>query len=127
MKSRLVLTLLLVAGFMLSTTGATLAVSGSSGSGSAAESQYLSPTNEHGVKGAKESGTNGKNGTEAADESGETEPATVEQEAVTSEESGTLPFTGFVAIPLLLIGVAMIGFGAVLRFRARRDDTAAGH
>src|ERR1700744_3882578 len=60
MKSRLALTMVLVAGFMFSTTGATLAISGSSGSGSASESQYVSPTNEehgdHGVKGAEEKG-----------------------------------------------------------------------
>src|ERR1700753_524804 len=43
MKSRLALTLLLVAGFMFSTTGATLAISGSSGSGSAASNQYQPP------------------------------------------------------------------------------------
>ena len=131
MKSRLVLTLLLVAGFMLSTTGATLAISGSSGSGSAAENQYVpNEGGQHGVKGAKESGSNGKKGdnaTSPANDSAETEPATVEQEAVTSGSSSTLPFTGFLAIPLLLIGVVMIGFGAVLRFRSRGDDTAAGH
>src|ERR1700754_5158615 len=65
MKSRLALTLLLVAGFMLSTTGATLAISGSSGSGSAATNQYVQPTNEesgHNEQGTK--GVNGKGGNE---------------------------------------------------------------
>src|SRR6201994_308747 len=62
MKSRLALTLLLVAGFMFSTTGATLAISGSSGSGSAATSQYVAPHNEghpheHGVKGENTKGS----------------------------------------------------------------------
>jgi hypothetical protein len=33
--------------------------------------------------------------------------------------SGSLPFTGFVAIPLLVGGVALAGTGAVLRRRTR--------
>ena len=40
MKSRLALTLMIVAGLMLSTTGAGLAISGNSGSGNAATNQY---------------------------------------------------------------------------------------
>src|ERR1700750_1551848 len=60
MKSRLALTLLLVAGFMLSTTGATLAISGSCGSGSAASNQYVQPTNEE--SGHNEQGTKGVSG-----------------------------------------------------------------
>ncbi len=64
MKSRLALTLLLVAGFMLSTTGATLAISGSSGHGSAATNQYIQPGNEghHNERGTK--GVSGKGGNE---------------------------------------------------------------
>src|ERR1700710_186925 len=64
MKSRLALPLLLVAGFMLSTTGATLAISGSSGSGNAATNQYVQPHNEsghHNEQGTK--GASGKGGT----------------------------------------------------------------
>lgn len=133
MKSRLALTLLLVAGFMLSTTGATLAISGSSGSGSAATNQYVQPHNEegtHGEQGTK--GVHGKGGNEnntlneepAAEV--EVEPAPVaEQQAVVSSGS-SLPFTGFVAIPLLVIGVGLILVGATLRLKSRKD-TAAGH
>lgn len=107
MKSRLALTLVLVAGFMLSTTGATLAITGSSGSGSAAESQYVQATNEGGN--VKSLGGNGP----AA------EPVAANQEQVVSSGSGSLPFTGFVAIPLLIIGVGLIGAGAVLRYKSR--------
>jgi hypothetical protein len=132
MKSRLALTLLLVAGFMLSTTGATLAISGSSGSGSAADNQYVQPHNEegtHGEQGTK--GVNGKGGNEK--NTLEEEPAEVEvepapaaeQQAVVSSGS-SLPFTGFVAIPLLVIGVGLILVGATLRLKSRKD-TAAGH
>lgn len=146
MKSRLALTLLLVAGFMFSTTGATLAISGSSGSGSAATSQYVAPHNEghpheHGVKGentkggecanggnsgAGGNGTNGNgcNTLEAEPVAVETEPApAAEQQAVVSNGS-SLPFTGFVAIPLLIIGVGMILVGAVIKLKSRKDPLA---
>jgi hypothetical protein len=148
MKSRLALTLLLVAGFMFSTTGATLAISGSSGSGSAATSQYVAPHNEgkpheHGVKGENTkggecvngansgAGGNGGNGNgndcntlEAEPVAVETEPApAAEQQAVVSSGS-SLPFTGFVAIPLLIIGVGMILVGAVIKLKSRKDPLA---
>src|ERR1700710_2899078 len=67
MKSRLAMMLVIAAGFMLSTTGAGLAISGSSSSGSAAESQYTpAGVEEHGghhsenqgVKGAATKGGN---------------------------------------------------------------------
>jgi hypothetical protein len=130
MKSRLALTMLLVAGFMLSTTGATLAISGSSGTGNASESQYVSPHNEHGgnhgVKGANEKGgnktLNGPNGGNQPVEV-ETAPAPVEQQAVVSNGS-SLPFTGFVAIPLLIIGLALIVGGGVMRLKSRKDPLA---
>jgi hypothetical protein len=132
MKSRLALTLLLVAGFMLSTTGATLAVSGSSGSGSAATNQYVQPGNEegghHNEQGTK--GVNGKGGNNTLNEEPATEvevtPApAAEQQAVVSSGS-SLPFTGFVAIPLLVIGVGLILVGATIRLKSRKDS-AAGH
>src|ERR1700743_1340884 len=67
MKSRLAMMLVIAAGFMLSTTGAGLAISASSSSGSAAESQYTpAGVEEHGghhsenqgVKGAATKGGN---------------------------------------------------------------------
>jgi hypothetical protein len=151
MKSRLALTCLLVAGFMLSTTGATLAITGSSGSGSAASNQYEQPQNEagtHGTKGVEEHGGKcteggGNGGNAGGNDAGENgkncnEPATTlapevevaaapaaEQQAVVSSGS-SLPFTGFVAIPLLVIGVGLILVGATLRLKSRKDP-AAGH
>jgi LPXTG-motif cell wall-anchored protein len=137
MKSRLALTCLLVAGFMFSTTGATLAISGSSGNGSASESQYVSPTNEHGdhgVKGAEEKGSNKTlNGPNKGNGNGpssgnqpvvvESAPAPVEQQAVVNSGS-SLPFTGFVAIPLLIIGLAMIVGGGIVGLKSRKDPVA---
>jgi hypothetical protein len=161
MKSRLALTLMLVAGFMLSTTGVGLAISGSSSSGSAASSQYVpSGTGgnhpEHEVKGVEEKGGKcvnggsgnggnggngganggngsanggGKNCTEAAGTSSEpapeveVAPAAAEQQAVVSEGS-SLPFTGFVAIPLLVIGLGLIVVGAVVGLKPRKEPSA---
>jgi hypothetical protein len=152
MKSRLALTLMLVAGFMLSTTGAGLAISGSSSSGSAASSQYVSPGEgsgnhhpEHEVKGANENGgnngcqegANGGNGGNSGSncQSGEptstlapapeveVAPAAAEQQAVVSEGS-SLPFTGFVAIPLLVIGLGLIVVGAVVGLKSRKEPSA---
>jgi hypothetical protein len=154
MKSRLAMMLVIAAGFMLSTTGAGLAISGSSSSGSAAESQYTpAGVEEHsgnhsenqGVKGAATkggndcsgNGSNGGGGNSGANgsncnEPAETEPAPAEvevapvpaeQQAVVSSGS-SLPFTGFVAIPLLIIGVLMVVGGAMLRFKSRKQHTA---
>lgn len=152
MKSRLALTVLLVAGFMLSTTGATLAISGSSGSGSAASSQYVSPGTgggsqhpEHEVKGANENsgkctegGGKGAGGNSGANANGngcnesapvntlepapqvEVAPAAAEQTAVVSSGS-SLPFTGFLAIPLLVIGLGLIVVGAVIGLKSRNE------
>jgi hypothetical protein len=126
MKSRLALTLLLVAGFMFSTTGATLAISGSSGSGDAATNQYVQPHNESGHH--NEQGTKGASGKGGTNKTLNEEPATevvvepapaAEQQAVVSSGS-TLPFTGFVAIPLLIIGVGLILVGAVIRLKSRK-------
>jgi hypothetical protein len=156
MKSRLALTLLLVAGFMLSTTGATLAISGSSGNGGAASTQYVSPGTgggnhpEHEVKGVNEQGgkencksnggNNGGGGNGGAGNGGgencntpaptleptaevEVAPVAAEQQAVVSSGS-SLPFTGFVAIPLLVIGLGLIVVGAVLRLKSRKEPVA---
>jgi hypothetical protein len=155
MKSRLAMMLVIAAGFMLSTTGAGLAISGSSSSGSAAESQYTpAGVEEHsghhsenqGVKGAATKGNdcsgngNGSNGgggnsgangsncnepaeTEPAPAEVEVAPVPAEQQAVVSSGS-SLPFTGFVAIPLLIIGVLMVVGGAMLRFKSRKQHTA---
>lgn len=152
MKSRLAMMLVIAAGFMLSTTGAGLAISANSSSGSAAESQYTpAGVEEHGgnhsenqgVKGAAtkggnectgngsnggnagggNSGANGSNCNEPAPAEVEVAPVPAEQQAVVSSGS-SLPFTGFVAIPLLIIGVFMVLGGAMLRLKSRKQHTA---
>lgn len=114
MKSRLAMTMILVLGVMMSGTGATIAITGASDTGSAGVSQYGN-ANENG----QEQGGNNLAGQEqggGGDNGDDTQP--VEQVAAQGG-SGSLPFTGFVAIPLLVGGVALAGTGAVLRRRTR--------
>lgn len=120
MKSRLALTMVIAAGFMLSTTGATLAITGSSGSGNAAQNQYghVLANEEGGNNGTKAKSLGGGGGNEP-------QPSTAEQVQVASTSSGSLPFTGFVAIPLLIVGIGLLSFGAILRKRVAARGTTS--
>ena len=107
MKSRLALTAILVLGVMMSGTGATIAITGASDSGSAGVAQYGLGNEEE------------ENGNLAGAQQGggdDTQPA---EQVAAQGDSGSLPFTGFVAIPLLVGGVALAGTGLVLRRRTR--------
>jgi hypothetical protein len=117
MKSRLALMLMIVAGLTMSTTGATLAITGSSGSGSAAVNQYdtVAPQQDEGDQ--PEAGTLGTEDSGDDGDDGDTAPV-AEQVEVAGDDGGSLPFTGFIAIPLLLGGVALVSVGAVLRRKA---------
>jgi hypothetical protein len=141
MKSRIAMTALLVCGMLMSGTGATLALSGNSGSGSAAEAQYPPPVGTPGTQGtAPPLGSPPSAGGEEGEVEGGTEPpaslpdeegsapdedvAQVPRQVVLGAESGTdtLPFTGFAAIPILLLGVAMLATGLLVRRRANGAD-----
>jgi hypothetical protein len=133
MKSRLAITMMLVLGLLLSTTGAGLAVSGLAGDGSAGTAQY--PT-EGGVLGQQETdggaGVQGQqeesadegngDGDEGAalgeQESGSTVTQAGRQIAAAGDDDG-LAFTGFAAIPLLGVGLGLLVAGAVGRRRLR--------
>jgi hypothetical protein len=127
MKSRLALTLMVAAGLMLSTTGAGLAITGSSGSGSAAQSQYqnVAPVNQEGGEPSPpaEEGGEPQAKTLGGEEAGgpEVQAAATEQIATTGSSS-SLPFTGLVAIPLLVIGVGLLSAGLLLRWKAGRHS-----
>lgn len=134
MKSRITMTALLVCGMLMSGTGATLAVSGNSGSGSAAEAQYPPPTVVTTPGTTPPLGSVDQGDEQGAEEEGTTPPANqpdegtgpdedvaqVPRQVVLGTETGSdaLPFTGFAAIPILLIGVAMLGAGLVVRRRS---------
>jgi hypothetical protein len=114
MKSRLALTLILVLGLMMTGTGATIAITGASDSGSAGVAQYNEGNNnEGGNLGGKEQTGGGGGNAPAGEEA--TQPA---EQVAAQGSTGSLPFTGFVAIPLLVGGAALAGTGAVLRKRA---------
>lgn len=116
MKSRLALTLVIATGMLMSTGGATMAISGSSGSGSAAENEYCTA----GDKACSPQGDN-DNGGAVLGTSDSGVPSQDEQVATASTDSGSLPFTGFAAIPLLILGIGFVSVGLMLRFRANRD------
>ena len=127
MKSRLVLVSMMVLGLMMSTTGATLAISGSSGEGSSAAGNYREApgdnvlgdidegeTTPDGAQGDEPSGSD-----DAGDVGGVSDTQDTQQVAATGSGEDSLPFTGFLAIPLLIGGVALLGSGAALRWRAK--------
>jgi len=109
MKPRIAVALVLAMGLLTSGTGATLAVI--SESGSAAKVQYpdLKPkeTVKPGVLGSEPGGA------------GEVQ----EEQQVSNSGGSELPFTGFLAIPLLVVGVAFLVTGGALRSRAKSDKT----
>jgi hypothetical protein len=134
MKSRLAILSTLVAGMLLSTTGAGLAVTSlHSSRDSAAVAQYPSPT-PTGTPGGKSpgsvlgesnshqpSGTAGQNaGGTPSGTAGENTSLQPTRQAENGA-GGNLPFTGFLAIPVLLGGVALLTAGLVLRRRAADD------
>lgn len=130
MKSRFAIMLMLVAGMLVGTTGAGLAVQGSSGNGNAASSQYPDDTPPGGVlgdedEGGDEAGGGGGAGG-AGDVAGEEDTSQPDRQVAAGVQGGggELPFTGLAAIPIIVLGVAMTASGVVLRRRASRSDQA---
>ena len=126
MKSRLAILSMLVTGMLLSTAGAGLAIDGVTGSNNASVAAYDNGDNRGDVLG--ENDTNSPSGV-AGEESGNSPSGTAGESAGVQPArqveagagSGTLPFTGFLAIPVLLGGVALLSMGLVLRHRAAHD------
>src|SRR3954454_7030711 len=117
MRSRLAITAMLVVGVLMSGAGAGLAVSGGSRSGSSGDAQY--PTT--GTTGTTDvqtvlPTTETNSPTVSPSDTTETNPAQ-ETRQVSSNDSGSLPFTGYAAIPVLLIGLSLLSIGIVMRRR----------
>lgn len=108
MKPRIAVAFILAMGLLTSGTGATLAVI--SESGSAAQVQYpeLKP------KESVDPGVLGKDPQPTA--------PVQEEEQVASSGGSELPFTGFLAIPLLVVGVGFLVAGGAIRARTGNDD-----
>jgi len=120
MRSRLAILLMLVLGLTFSTTGAGLAISGfADGGGQAAATQYDDGDDGGGVLPDSDDGDNGGGGvTPDSDDEADVQPAR-QFESATS--GGSLPFTGFAAIPVLLLGLGLLSAGLIVR-RTSRDD-----
>lgn len=127
MKSRLAIIGMLVVGMLASTTGVGLAIDGLGGR-DASVAQY------GGSQGGKPNGgvlgeqhhhnpgtTNQNNGGGSPGGGGTLQPAQQVEAGATG--GGTLPFTGFLAIPVLIGGVVLLSTGVVLRRRAADDNS----
>jgi hypothetical protein len=139
MKSRLAILAMLVLGMTLSTTGAGLAVQSLSSGDDASVAQYDTPNDTPGdVLGEQDSSPdaapcveNGSGGGTGGDgtsggAAGECTEATADlqptrQAEVGSDSGDELPFTGFLAIPVLIGGIALLSAGLVLRRRTSDD------
>jgi hypothetical protein len=110
---------MLVLGIMMSTTGVGLAISGLASSGSAGKAQYGNPG---GPPPGKPSGR-GPHGAQSGSSSGQSTAgagqvnATGQTQATNNGRS--LPFTGVLAIPLIVVGGALLATGIGLRRRTR--------
>jgi hypothetical protein len=134
-RSRVAILLMLVSGFALSGAGAGLAVSGVVGDNLPADAQYdrVAPGNsggettlvapEQGVKGEQNSGAPKpqKPAAEVAPTE-QAEPTQVTRQVSADTSGDELPFTGFAAIPVLLIGVFLLASGFMLRRGNRRAE-----
>jgi hypothetical protein len=120
MKSRLAILSMLVLGMVFSTTGAGLAVQGLT-QNDASVAQY-EPEDEEpqgGVLGEEESGGGESAGGGAEESDDAVQPS---RQVAVSSGGDELPFTGFLAIPVLIGGVALLATGLVLRRQMRRDE-----
>jgi hypothetical protein len=120
MKSRLAILTMLVLGMLLSTTGAGLAIQGLSSGDDASVAQYDTPDNSPGdVLGEQNDSPDAAPGGDAGTQSDDLQPT--RQAEVGSDAGDELPFTGFLAIPVLIGGVALLSAGLVLRRRTSDD------
>ena len=122
MRARFTFTSLLAAGILMTSGGATMAVSGLADNDNAGVAQYGTTAK------SAPSGTLGASGVADSPSSQEAAAPSQEQQAPTAQAprqvaqsgGGELPFTGYVGIPVLLLGVALLASGLVLRRNASR-------
>jgi hypothetical protein len=133
---------LVAAGLLMTSGGAALGVSGLSTTSNAGVAQYGVPTvgkpsqgsggvkpgskQRLGVLGANISGRNpaksGAGTKGATNGSTGVSPALVQPSRQLASTGNELPFTGYLAIPVMLIGLVCLGSGLALRRKTRRSE-----
>jgi hypothetical protein len=125
MRSRLAITSMLAFGLLMTGSGAALGVSALTTTPSASEAQYgqvLGASAEDEEPGAPTLGGGG-NG-EVAGDSADAPLATAQAaRQLESDEGAELPFTGYAAVPTLLIGIGLLAMGLILRRNPSRTTT----
>jgi hypothetical protein len=121
MRARATIVTMLVLGLVFGTSGVGLAVTGFTADDQASIAQYGTSPPGQGVKGERP----GKGSPDlvlgAKDQSRNT-PVQAARQVQGVAASSNLPFTGYAAIPVLLLGLALFGGGLVLHRSATRND-----
>lgn len=143
MKSRLAITAMLATGVLMSGGGAALGVSALTTDHTASSAQYGTGTGSDtnlGGGGKADAGGDGKQGGSgvlgtgesgrggpAGDVEGarETSAAAQAPRQLSASQADRLPFTGYAAIPLLIIGLTLLVAGLVLRRSTRGAPLSA--
>lgn len=115
MRSRMAITTMLVAGLLMSSTGAGLALSGG---GSASIAQYSPGTGGNGpgdIRGAGDTRDNGGGGGQV--------PVAQPNRQIATPTNGTLPFTGFLTSTVIAAGLALLATGLLMRWKTRPGAT----
>lgn len=123
MRTKTSILAVLVSGIVMSGGGVALGVDGLAGSDSASQSQYkVKPIGTHSNGGPTVLGASQTRPKSTAPTSG-TQGAQVAQPTAQRSLSGSqgLPFTGYAAIPVLLIGLALLGTGVMMRRRSSSE------
>lgn len=127
MRSRIAITALLATGALMSSTGAAIGLSALSTTGDASQAQYgpVQPTPQRtdvvapqsGTLAGTDEGTTPSSAGAVKDATAESTPTAQAQPArqLESSDDEQLPFTGYAAVPLLLVGLALLVGGLVLR------------
>ena len=137
LKSRVAITAVLMLGLFTGGTGTTLALSGGSEKGSAAQAQYPQGGGNN-VLGQQQEGGPGDEGQPGSSQGGnvlgttESSPGAVSpgavqggQQVVATQGGSSLPFTGLAAIPIIILGLALLGAGAMMWRGTRQSPSAA--
>ena len=121
MRSRIGVVAMLVLGLVFSTAGAGLAVDGLTAQDDAATIQYGPSDNNGGgegvLPGEDQSGGGGAGGGGGGGGANGGNDVQAARQVEAGSDTGELPFTGFLAIPVLLGGVALLTTGLVMRRR----------